>query len=282
MSNNEYVIDLKDKSIRNPELERLQAQGDVVTGMVERVLPSFDRPRGQYIDLGCGAGDWVLRMAKEYPQADRIIGIDIFSEAVQYANAEARTQQKEVEFYTGNIMKPQPYPENTFDLVNARFLAGVIPADEEHWPAFVRECYRICKPGGWLQLTEPELSSVRGAPAMHRMTEAEMRVLHRLGKTFAETEMAVSPMLKKFVQGAGFTDVKYHAYAIDFSAGTPAHHAMAKDGLMVATLLKPLLIRELGSEEEFERTYTQMEEELNDPNFRALWLLVRITGRKPA
>lgn len=283
MVNNEYVIDLKNKSIKAAELHRLQKQGDLFTGMVERVPPSFDRPRGKIIDLACGAGEWSLKMAREYPQAESIVGIDIFAEAVAYANEEAQIQHLDVEFYEGNIFNLKSIENNAYDLVNARFVAGIIPADEEQWTAFIRECFRICKRGGWVQLTESNLSSVRKAPAYHRMVEDMMAGLAQLGKTFAATELAITPMLKMFVEEAGFVQAQHHAYVIDYSAGTPAHKVVVEDALMVSTLLKPVMVHGgIVSEEEFEQVYAQMEEELNDPKFRGLWPIVRVTARKRA
>lgn len=280
MQNKKYAVNLDDQTIRYTELDRLRKQGDLFTSRVERVPSSFDRPRGRFIDLACGAGEWALKMAREFPQAESIIGVDIFPEAVAYANEEARLQGLEVEFYKGDIFNLTSFEDNTFDLVNARFLAGILPANEEQWIAFVRECYRICKPGGMVQLTESNLSSMRKAPAYHRMIDLQMLVLAQLGKTFAETELAITPMLKMFVEEAGFVQAQYHAYAIDYSAGTPAHKVVAEDALVVSTLLKPIMVRGIVSEEEFNQVYEQMEEELNDPKFRGLWPIVRVTARK--
>lgn len=284
MANRKYVVldFLKDKANKVPELGRLQEQDDVLTGEIERVLKEFDREEGQFVDMACGPGKWALRMRKEFPHAKRIIGIDIFKEAVDYANAEARVQKRDVEFYMGDIFEKQPFEDNTFDLVNARFILSIIPAEKEHWIAFLKECYRICKPGGWIQLTESGQSSIVDAPAMHTMEATEMRLVHRLGKSFAQTEMAVAPLLKRFVNGAGFIDAKYHSYVIDYSADSPVHNAVAKDALLFPLLMKQGLVREFGSEEKYNEVYAKMQEELNDPEFCALWHIVRVTGRKPA
>lgn len=283
MENSEYFLDIKNnESIRNPELERLRAQGQVLTNMIERVPPTFNKSNGRIIDLACGAGEYALKWAKEFPRAERIIGLDNFREAVNYANAEAKTRQRNVKFYVGDIMQRLPYADNTFDLVNARFLTSFMPANKESWVGFVCECYRICRPGGMIQLTEPDNSSIVKAAAFHRMAQALYRVMYRMGKTFSEYELGVSPLLEDFVKGGAFTDVQRHTYSIDYSAGTDAHDAVVADGLLASILLKPALVKEFGSEETYKQVYAQMEDELNSPDFRALWFLVRVTGRKPA
>lgn len=43
----------------------------------------------------------------------------------------------------------------TFDLINSRLLAEGINA--ERWPSYIRELKQMLKPGGWLQLVEPQL-----------------------------------------------------------------------------------------------------------------------------
>lgn len=281
MANREYVIGFrKNKDIKVLELERLRKQGDVLTYELPPVARSLSVEL--VVDFASGAGEWALRMAKEYPHAKRIIGIDNFPEAIDYANAEAQAQRRNVKFHVGDIFNPQPFEDNTFDLVNARFILSIMPADKEHWLAFVRECYRICKPGGMIQLTESDQSSIVDAPALHSISEMEMRLVHKLGKSFAATEMAVTPLLKRFVKNAGFADVQYHPYVIDWSADSPAHNAVAEDALMFPLLMKQGLVREFGSEEKFNEVYAKMQEELNDPEFCALWHIVRVTGRKPA
>lgn len=291
MPNNNYFLDLeKDASIRNPELERLRLQGEKLTDklprvppdMIECVLPTSGDPNVQIIDLACGAGEWALRMAREFPHAKRIIGLDSFREAVNYANAEARTRQRNVKFCVGDIMQRLPYEDNTFNLVNARLITSIMPAKMESWVALTRECYRICKPGGMVQITEADNSSIVGAPAFHRMAQAIYCVMYRLGKTFSEYEIGVAPLMREFVEGGGFVDVRQYPYAIDYSAGADAHDAVVSDGLLASLLLKPALVREFGSEETYKQVYAEMEDELNSPDFRALWFLVRVCGRKPA
>lgn len=199
MLNNEYVIPLKNNI---PELSRLRDQDDVITGKTEGVPPSFDKEEGDYVDFGTGAGGWPLLMAKKFPKA-RIVGIDIFQHAIDYANAEAvMCHRTNVEFYKGDIFKreqlPQLKQDSSYDLVNARLLAGVIDGKEEAWVSFASECYRLCRPDGWVQLTEPDLASMPHAEAAHQMVQAQMRILHNLGKCFSKYEMAIAPQLESF------------------------------------------------------------------------------------
>lgn len=279
---NKYVFDLK----RNiPEVNRLKDQGGVITNELPPVPEGFDAPEGTYVDKGCGAGDWALAMGAKFPKS-RVIGIDIYREGIDYANTEATLAgHSNVEFYKGDIFKPEQLPhffqDESYDLVNARLLAGVIDGNKEAWIAFASECKRLCKKGGWVQLTEADFSSIPNAEAIHQMMQAEMRVLHRLGKCFSEYEMAVCPLLESFLKSAGFVDIQRYTYSIDYSADKDVHDPLVRDFLEVPLRLKSLLVQEFGSEAGFEKVHQQMAKEFNDPEFAGLWYFTRVTGRKP-
>lgn len=55
-----------------------------------------------------------------------------------------------LKFELDDATKAWTWPDNTFDFVHIRFLAGGI----KDWTALFREAYRVLKPGGWLQSGE--------------------------------------------------------------------------------------------------------------------------------
>jgi len=55
-----------------------------------------------------------------------------------------------VRFDIDDCTKPWTWPDNTFDFVHIRFMTGAI----KDWAALVREAYRCCKPGGWIESGE--------------------------------------------------------------------------------------------------------------------------------
>src|SRR5690349_11281709 len=57
--------------------------------------PSLDpTPLRQVIDLACGPGGWVLKVADEFPELD-VVGGDISQTMITYAQAQARSQHLE-------------------------------------------------------------------------------------------------------------------------------------------------------------------------------------------
>src|ERR1019366_1006311 len=106
------------------------------------------------LDLACGPGGWVLDVAFDYPEID-VMGVDISETMIRYAIARAQSQQiPNASFGLMNITQPLDFADESFDLVNSRFLVGVLTRTA--WPAFLQEGQRITRPGGIIRLTETE------------------------------------------------------------------------------------------------------------------------------
>lgn len=275
---NKYPVDLEKDKIR--ESNRLQDQGYVLTDAIKPLLPEgFDMPEGNAGDFASGAGEWALAVAKMFPRL-HVTGIDANAEVVQYANAQARVARRDnVEFIKGDITKPFEFPRNHFDLVNARFLAGI--NDRDQWPWFVEQCSKVLKPGGMLCLTEPETMIVANAPTQDRLNRIGSEMFYDLGKAFARTSIGIAPMLKKFLEDAGFVDVRRQVTAIDFSIGSKYHRWIVQDALELFSLMRGLFLRYM-SEDEFNQSMESLKQEMWNPNYRGDWYVMRVWGRKPA
>ncbi len=95
------------------------------------------------LDIACGPGGWALDVALAHPEVE-VIGIDISETMVRYARAFARVQGLDnARFSTMDVLQPLDFPDGAFDLVNARFLAAVLPA--EAWPEVVGEYVRVLR-----------------------------------------------------------------------------------------------------------------------------------------
>jgi ubiquinone/menaquinone biosynthesis C-methylase UbiE len=106
------------------------------------------------LDIGCGPGGWILEMAYAYPQM-QATGIDISQGMIDYANALARANGLDnTQFHAANAIDPLGFPDDSFDLVNARQLEGAIPAAA--WPGMIKEMVRVTRRGGTIRLTSVE------------------------------------------------------------------------------------------------------------------------------
>src|SRR5260370_4229042 len=157
----------------NAELARLVEQERVISKALGGLLPehadqaAFVAPLQRALDATCGRGGWVLEMARAYPHL-QVMGFDINAQMTEYATTQARVGQLEnASFQRMNALDPLNYPDNFFDLVNARFLAII---GRPAWPRVVQELFRITRPDGFVRLTEAEYISVTSSAAFQTMS----------------------------------------------------------------------------------------------------------------
>jgi ubiquinone/menaquinone biosynthesis C-methylase UbiE len=92
------------------------------------------------LDIGCGEGDGVLFLAREFPSA-RVRGVDASEEAIRAAVSRIGLDPEgRVAFKPGNLRK-LPYPDDFFDLV--------VQAGER---LHIGDIARVLRPGGHLIL----------------------------------------------------------------------------------------------------------------------------------
>lgn len=71
---------------------------------------------------------------------------------MEYPAAEIRPAN--THFSIGNINEGLAFPDNFFDFIQMRTLVSALRTHE--WPLAIKEIMRILKPGGWVQLIEPD------------------------------------------------------------------------------------------------------------------------------
>jgi ubiquinone/menaquinone biosynthesis C-methylase UbiE len=98
----------------------------------------LDRAPERALVIGCGEGDPVLFLAREFPTA-RVRGLDRSAEAVREATARVGLDPEgRVAFKQGGARR-LPYPDSHFDLL--------VAVDSR--PS-AREAERVLRPGGWV------------------------------------------------------------------------------------------------------------------------------------
>jgi ubiquinone/menaquinone biosynthesis C-methylase UbiE len=280
-SESSYVIDAESAA----EMARLVSQDQLTTKSMGGVLPEQTDLSGihRVLDIACGPGGWVLDVAFEHPDI-QVVGIDISQTMVEYARVRSKVQKLEnASFQVMNALKPLDFPDASFDLVNARAIAGfMLPAS---WPAFLQECMRITRPGGIIRLTETDDFGTSNSPALEKMTRMAIRAGQLAGRTFNPEgrNAAVTPMLGRFLRMAGCKNIKKRAHVIDYSSGEEAHDGVYKDLMVAFQLLQPFLTK-LGfiSQQELEQLYQQVLTEMASHDFCALWYMLTVWGQKPA
>jgi len=102
------------------------------------------KDRGEAVDLGCGAGQLVMEMARKVPGL-HMTGIDLSEKMLVDARQSAQLvgMEDRVDFRLGNV-EEIPFPDQSLDLV-------ISTASLHHWTDPVKvlnEVDRVLKPGG--------------------------------------------------------------------------------------------------------------------------------------
>jgi predicted O-methyltransferase YrrM len=277
---NTYMIDHESAA----EMARLLNQDRIFTeamgGLLSERANDFSGIK-RVLDAGCGPGGWTQELAFAHPGIE-VTGIDISETMIKYAHAQARVQGLDnAHFQIMDLQQPLKFPDDSFDLVNARLLGFFSPA---FWPQLVQEYVRITRPGGLIRLTETEMS-VSNSPALEQEHSWFFQALWRAGQSFSSNgeRLTITAQLAPLLRRAGCCNVQVRAYAIDWSCGTPAYEAIYKDMQVGFKLMEPFyLATGVATQEELDKTYQQMLIEIQQETFSAAHYLLSASGEKPA
>lgn len=233
------------------------------------------------LDVACGPGGWTREVATQFPDTE-VVGIDISQTMIDYANAYVKVQQLDnIYFLVMDATKPLDFPDASFDLVNARFMAGFLRKD--WWPQIIKEFARVTRPGGIVVLTECDNWGDTNAPhfeadktrALKAMARAGLSQ-HPLGLDFGAT-----PMLAQHLRAAGCRDIQQQPHLLDYSAGSPAHQAMFENFRVSMKLAQPFYLKMSEvTQEELDKEYDATLLEMMQPDFRAIWYFLTVCGIK--
>ncbi|KAI8079776.1 S-adenosyl-L-methionine-dependent methyltransferase [Halteromyces radiatus] len=103
------------------------------------------------LDVGCGLGQWCMEMATTYPHST-FIGIDLLPSYPK------DIKPRNCHFRQVNVRHlPLPFQDHSIDFIFQRDLNWGLAQDE--WHPLIMEYLRILKPGGWIELVEPDLET---------------------------------------------------------------------------------------------------------------------------
>lgn len=151
---------------------------------VRKVLRFFeDRPPGVCLDLGYCHGSFADYLARA---GWHCVGLDIVRRKVDHSD---------VATVQGNVFRSLPIATESVDAITAGELIEHLTDDA----GFLRECWRVLRPGGFLALTTPNLAFAlnRGLILLGRMPRFVHEPYHY--------RIYNIPSLRRIVTEAGFT-----------------------------------------------------------------------------
>lgn len=119
---------------------------DIAERTATLALQTARSPR-RVLDVGCGTGYLLRRLARGYPDCERFEGIDAAPSMIEAA--EGGTGDARLSFQVG-VAEHLPYPDESFDLV-------VSTTSFDHWSdqqKGLQECRRVLTTGGRLVLVD--------------------------------------------------------------------------------------------------------------------------------
>ncbi|CAG8451729.1 445_t:CDS:2 [Paraglomus occultum] len=104
---------------------------------------------GRVLDVGCNPGTWLFEIASAYPLTD-FIGIDINP----LFPSPSDISQHNIKFVQADVLDKLPFEDDSFDYIRMALFSNTFTHDE--WQPALQELIRVLKPGGFIELMEPD------------------------------------------------------------------------------------------------------------------------------
>ncbi|TFK56638.1 hypothetical protein OE88DRAFT_1650028 [Heliocybe sulcata] len=127
-----------------------------VTGSVTMVnwAEQEEGPPQKSLDLGCGAGFWLVNAAKEWPDC-HFVGFDLVNVQLPLKLLDPSIGNR-VTFVHGNFLTTRlPFEEDEFDHVHISGISLGVP--ENKWGYVFEEVNRVLRPGGAVEVAEEDI-----------------------------------------------------------------------------------------------------------------------------
>jgi ubiquinone/menaquinone biosynthesis C-methylase UbiE len=255
------------------ELKRLAIQDHMLTAVMGGVLPEQEDPTRfrRVLDIGCGPGGWILAVAQEYPQIERLFGIDISTTIINYAREQAEQKhipvgpRERIEFHVMDALRMLEFPEDFFDLVNFRL--GVSFMRQWDWPKLFSEMRRVLKVGGVVRIVEVPIGPRSKSEALTKLYELFRCALFRSGHLFREEPTGLIDELPGLLMQNSFQKIELHKCEVEYRAGTEIGDASLQDNAMLFRTFRPFFSRYGCLPGNYDHLYQQAVNDLQQQGF---------------
>jgi len=265
------------------EMMRLQMQDQLLNTSMGGVLAEQANPTHfrRVLDVGCGAGGWLIETAQTYPDISVLIGVDISSKMLGFARAQAALQQvgNRLEFLSMDALRMLEFPNAFFDLVNQRLGASYLRTWD--WPKLLQEYQRVVRPGGIIRITESDwITGNSDSPALAQLRELALQAHFHAGHLAHPVANGVTSALPDLCQQHGIQHVQTRPSLLTFHAGTTAGLLFVEDVARLFRNIKPFLQKWTSLPDDYDEIYQQMLNEMNNPNFVGNMKLLTVWGTR--
>jgi SAM-dependent methyltransferase len=161
------IKDQMEKIYRTLPLDCIPWHREDVPDILASVVESGEIvPPCRVIELGCGAGNYVIYLAAKGFDA---VGVDISDYAIDIARRSAAEKGVTCPFFTADVLGDMPEVEGTFGFAyDWQLLHHIFPPDREK---YLQNVHRLLEPGGrYLSVCFSEESQQFGGTGKYRRT----------------------------------------------------------------------------------------------------------------
>jgi ubiquinone/menaquinone biosynthesis C-methylase UbiE len=263
------------------EMTRLELQDKMLTAGMGGALPEMADPTTlrRVLDVGSGAGYWLIETARTYPMIEHLVGVDISNKMTAYARAQARSYRldKRVDFQTMDALRPMEFPAAYFDLINQRLATSWVRTWE--WTKLLLEYQRIVRPGGIIRITEATIVE-SNSPALTKLWDIFLETFNRSGRLFSATRDGVTGELVRLLTQHGFENIQTRLHPLVYRAGTEDGQCFYEDTYYAFRTLLPFFQKWVHVPSNYQEIYQQALKEMLQPDFTATWTLLTAWGTR--
>jgi ubiquinone/menaquinone biosynthesis C-methylase UbiE len=265
------------------ERKRVQLQDMLLTHTMGGVLPEQTDPARLHrvIDIGCGTGNWLIELARAYPEIEQLIGVDISQRMIEYAHRQAQTEHvaERVEFQVMDILSALDFPQGHFDLLNQRMGLGYLRTWD--WPNVLSKYQRVTRSGGVIRITESDISSVSTSPALTQFNDLSREAFYRAGHLFTPERDSVASKLPELFRQHGIRDVQTRKTLLEYHPGAELMDNYFENVKLVMHTIVPFLRKWGHVPDNYDTICQQALYEMQQPDCLTTWQLVTIWGSNP-
>ncbi|ORX46043.1 S-adenosyl-L-methionine-dependent methyltransferase [Hesseltinella vesiculosa] len=204
-------------------------------------------------------------MATDYPNCE-VYGIDIYPTYPQTIRPPNSV------FMLADAIDGLPFADNSFDLVQVRLMVAAFKVED--WPRVIADCVRILKPGGVLQMIEPDYRD-SGGGACQLLVRTLIQVCEQRGQN-----PRIGSCLETLMRRAGLLILDRMARELDHAHGGKLVAEWTYDWRSIAATSRPLFEQTIGlSGDKYTAFLKDIEPSMKQYHFKSFGYAV--TGRKP-
>ena len=272
---------MRQRRATKEELVLLQKEEQMMTAVLGGVLPEQPDPASfkSILDVGCGTGQWLIEVAQTYPGTTHLVGVDINSQIIAYAQSQAVDHQvaDRVQFLVMDALGFLDFPPNTFDLINLRFGADFLRSWD--WNRLLENFRRIARPHGVIRLIEADMIE-SNSPAQMQQADHLLQAFHRSGHFFTPQKDGMTSGLVPWLLQWGFQNVQ----TVD---RTLHYDKESLEGQFFLIYLEQVsrsiqaFKQKWNRQPDDEALSKQMLEDMQRPDFEASWRFLTVWANNP-